>query len=73
MKLYLIERTDNWWYDDYKATVVAAPSESIARRSALELFNNGYTPSSDGFIDVTLLAENSLCTEGIILSSFNAG
>lgn len=73
MKLYLIERTDNYWYDDYIATVVAAPTEHIARQSALALFNSGETPSSDEAIDVTFIGESSVCAAGIILSDFKAG
>lgn len=73
MKLYLIERSDYWSYDDYDATVVAAPTENKARVLALALFASGDIASNDESLELTLLAESTLSTEGIILSSFNAG
>lgn len=67
MKLYLIERNDNWSYDDYYATVVAAPTETRARALALVLFASGNIASSNESLELTLLAEHTLSIEGIIL------
>jgi hypothetical protein len=74
MKLYLIERTDNYRiYDNYFATVVAAPTEERARELALALFAEGDQSSSDEFLDVSTVAISALVPEGIILSEYNAG
>ena len=74
MKLYLIERTDKVCaYDNYFATVVAAPTEERSRELALALFARGDDSSSDEFLDVRTIAINALVPEGIILSDFNAG
>lgn len=74
MKLYLIERTDKCrHYDNYFATVVAAPTEERSRELALALFAEGDQSSSDEFLDVSTVAINALVLDGIILSEYNAG
>ena len=69
MKIYLIERTDNWTYDDYDSCVVNALNRESAIKIACSecLFNQSK-------VDVTTLSESSLSVEeGLILGSFNAG
>jgi len=74
MKLYLIERTDKCrHYDNYFATVVAAPTEERSRELALALFAEGDQSSSDEFLNVSTVAISALVPEGIILSEYNAG
>ena len=76
-KLYLIERTDKWSYDEYDSAVVCAESEEEAK-----LINpNGdwvdmYTRwcETPEQVKVTYIGvAGPLVPKGVVLASFNAG
>lgn len=67
MKLYLLKRKDNNFdYDQYHASVVAAMSPEIAEKIMLEL-------CSDGEEWECTLIDASNMKEGVILASYSAG
>lgn len=81
MKIYKVERTDNWSYDDYDSFVCYAENEEKAK----DIHPNWWSISNDfwgwwvkidgkKFLKVTYIWEALEVTEeSIILSSFNAG
>jgi hypothetical protein len=76
-KLYLIERTDNWSYDDYDSVVVCAESEDEAR-----LINpdgewgqrfRSWCATPDQVKVTYIGVAGPLVSKGVVLASFNAG
>ena len=65
MFIYLVERTDNWDFDEYDSIVVSAVDE----QSAIEIAKD-YLPDN---INITLIGRTIGDVRGLILSSFNAG
>lgn len=68
MNLYLVERTDNWGYDEYDSWVVAAKSKKGAAKKG---------PYSNlPPVDITYLGKAAASIdpdEPFIIASFNAG
>jgi len=78
VKLWLIERTDSWSWDDYDSAVVAAADEQAARETTPCEHRWGDKSSSwcisPEMVRVKLLGTAASGTEpGVILTSFNAG
>ncbi len=81
--LYLVERTDNWGYDDYDAFVCAAASEDDARNMRPEglhaewdrIFDPWVHSSAKDTLKVTLIGRASRTTKEpqVVLASYNAG
>ena len=74
MNIYLVERTDKVWYDQYEGAVVAAPSLARAYEMGDELIkDDGYGPDIYAF-EVEFLGEAAQgIEEGYLLKSFKAG
>ena len=74
MKLWLVERTDEWDYDQYSGFVIRADSEETARALANEKggwpgrYTSWTAPSNIRCVELTADGE-----AGIILHSFHAG
>lgn len=75
MKLYLIKRTEEIWYDQNIAMVVAAENEEAARMLCTTVLGDEDKESwlDSKRSDAVLLAYDSQTTEGIVLTDFNAG
>jgi len=71
MKLYLLERTDSWRYDEYDSWIVAAPNANVAKTiGPLGLGKAGYSL----VVTVTYLGDAKPGTPmSTIHTSFNAG
>lgn len=75
MKLYLLERTDGVWYDEYGSFVVAALSHIQARKFANETSSDeGKIWDNRELVKATYLGPATKSVKkGIILGSYNAG
>jgi hypothetical protein len=75
MNLYLIERTDRVWYDQYEGAVVAAPSLGRAYEMGEALIkDNGYGPETYSFeVEFIGVATEDISVECYILKLFKAG
>lgn len=78
MKLWRIERTDTWGYDDFDSAVVAAEDEIAARMTTPDgrpfgLPFSSWTKSVED-VKAEYLGEAKPGTSaGVVLASFNAG
>lgn len=78
MKLWKIERTDEWSYDDYDSAVVAAIDEQAARMTTPDgrPFRSDLTAwaANADLVKVEYIGEAKPgTTAGVIIASFNAG
>lgn len=75
MKLYLVERREEIWYDEYKAMVIAATSPRRAKQIFLKRAKDGETRigSEDNVVPVFIGFPKESIKEGIVLESFRAG
>ena len=73
MNLYLLERNDKVWYDQYEGAVVAATSIRRAYEMGRELFDdNGYGPEKYTF-SIEDIGVSNTDVEEFIIKSFKAG
>ena len=72
MKIFLLERTDGYGYDEYDAKIIRAKDEGKAR----ELANNCTGDEGNIWTDEKEVACKQITVageEGVVLASFNAG
>ena len=72
MRLYLVERKDEWNYDEFDAVVVAAQTEKQAKAILPADFSGVPGYWREDVLKVTYIGE-TMREAGVVLASFRAG
>jgi hypothetical protein len=73
MNIYLVERTDNWGYDNYTAMVVIAKNPKEAKEYTIKTHEISFGWTIAKNLKVKLVGTSKAKRQKIILESFNAG